>query len=108
MDMVKAVNDLLEDDLALRTWLTVRDPDSVVGHVQSPCNCPLANFLRSATVHGFYSVDIRKIMIDYVNSYDLVENPEWVRRFIFAVDNSLEHSEVTAAEALTILDQVRV
>lgn len=101
--LAPVVREVLSDDSMFLTWLKVQNPNTVVGIAWDSCMCPLATFLRSATTHQFYSVDVGATTIDYISSCELVTNPTWVRAFVNRVDTFGKDWEVTAKEALDIL-----
>ena len=104
--MAASVQEILEDDLAFRAWLSTKTPDTVVGRVGESDRCPVSNFLRSALTHSYFSVHGYSVTIDYISSCQTISVPMWVGKFVDYID-TLPANNITQAQALYMLDYLQ-
>jgi hypothetical protein len=94
------------DANAFRMWLTSFVPSAVVGWSSVECYCPLAVWLHREYGQDF-GVNAEYVWVDGAASCS-VPAPGWVSQFVVDLDGwfSCEPVEVSAQEALQILDRV--
>lgn len=94
-----------------RTWLESKNETEIVGKRVLSDSCPLANALLQCTyVEEGTQVEVgyRFTVVDpyFISETLRFENPEWVRKFVSKIDDTLsdEEKSVTAKEALEVLE----
>lgn len=103
--------DLLATPESFSRWLQAQDRNGICGSCGLPGACPVAMWLLDA------GVDTPSVGADDVEFYvgrkfQRVSSPEWLKRFVRAVDNMFprstygQHPRITAEEALGVLDVV--
>lgn len=99
--------ELLSTPTAFRAYLLTLAPETPVGDRAIGSICPLAVFLEH---HGADEANVDDEEIEVSWKYapeEYLETPAWAAQFIAEVDGAKDYmSDVTAAEALTILNRI--
>lgn len=90
----------------VRAWLAAHEPDAVVGKSFLPAWCPLARYLRTLPGCEFALVGHGTFHTESGRTQHL---PPWASQFQRGVDgHAWLPVEITAQQALTILDGITV
>lgn len=100
---------LLSNPDDFRDWLFSIPSHTVVGISVSPCNCPVANYLKAKG--GLDKVGVSSTSIEDLNGDDILAFSEilklhWVEHFVNELDFSCEAEkrQVTASMALRVME----
>lgn len=87
----------------ISNWLGSFKPGDVVGYASDPNNCPCANFFKHVGL-GYPSTVGNVTRGTSATGRKVYEHPEYVQRWIHAMDERPVDSIITAGEARLLLD----
>jgi hypothetical protein len=98
---------------AFEAWLAPFPDETEVGTAQSPCSCPIANFLESlptvneAVVHErYYLILTKEVHSQWYYDEDRIPMPTWAKTFIEMVDGWTEDDSINAGTAREYLARI--
>lgn len=100
-----------------RRWLKHHKPDDIIGTSCSVFDCPIARFVRDqfpqethAKVNQYHVTAELAYRIQTNEEYFAIRrnSPKWVKKFISLADRVTTSYEISADEALGMLDQVEL